>query len=66
MSVIKDCERCGENRPIKWVIFSDILTDYVCETCGEDALKIKRIQTNTDPYPGRLWVVSYERSNDLS
>ncbi len=66
MSVIQDCARCGENRAIKWVIFSDIITDYVCGTCGEDALKIKRTQTNTDPHPGRLWVVSYESDHYLN
>ena len=39
------CERCGEKCDIAWVVFSDIIQDRVCDSCGQVALDIRRNQS---------------------
>jgi len=53
------CQRCGERRPFEWVVFSDVITDFVCGPCGEVALELRRAQTSND-HPGSIRVVSYQ------
>jgi len=67
MSVIQDCNRCGEHRPIKWVVYFDIFTHFVCESCGQAALEIKKLRSeNGVDHPGRIYVVSYEGNHYLN
>jgi len=53
------CERCGEKREIAWVVFSNIIQDFVCDACGQAALEIRRKQGYDFTLPGSIRVVSY-------
>lgn len=52
------CERCHEKREIEWVVFSDIIQDFVCDPCGRAALELRR-ETTIIALPGSIRVVPY-------